>query len=229
MAPWKKWLFGINALVAAAGMTLSFTLAALGVYPSVNTNPTMLGNPEQGPIGRILDFFTYFTIWSNILVAVVLFMLFLKPDRDSFWFRALRLDSVLMIVVTGLVYNVVLAGTVTNQGFEVVTNFFDHILTPVVTLVVWLVCGPRGWISVKVIAASLVVPIVWLIWALIRGAFIGAYPYPFLDVATLGYGAVLVNVLGVVVLAIVISVILWGVDWVISRLTQQKQEPAAAS
>ena len=214
-------LFGINGLVAGFGALFSFTLTVLGTYPSENTNPTALGFASQGLLGRVFDWFTYFTLWSNVLVAIVMLMLFVRPDRDSFWFRVFRLDSVLMIVVTGIIYNVVLAATAKNQGLEVWTNFFLHVLTPLLTFVVWLIAGPRGWISWRVIAASLILPIIWLVFALVRGAFIGAYPYGFLDVATYGYGAVLTNVAGIVVFAIVLCLILWGIDWVIRRVSQR--------
>ncbi|MFM1966409.1 MAG: hypothetical protein RL134_2134 [Actinomycetota bacterium] len=216
-------LFGINALVALTGLTIGFTLTVLGTYPSLNTDPTMLGNPDQGVLGRVFDYFTYFTIWSNILVAVISIMLFMRPDRDSFVFRVLRLDSILMITVTGIIYNVVLAGSAELQGLEVVSNLFDHILTPLVSVLVWLFVGPRGWISWRTIGAALILPIIWLLFALVRGAFIGAYPYGFLDVATFGYGAVATNVLGVVVFAIVLSLILWGIDWVIRRVSSARQ------
>lgn len=217
----KRILYGINGLVAGFGALFSFTLTVLGTYPSENTNPTALGFADQGLLGRVFDYFTYFTLWSNILVAIVMLMLFARPNRDSFWFRVLRLDSVLMIVVTGIIYNVVLAATAKNQGLEVWTNFFLHVLTPLLTFVVWLIAGPRGWISWRIIAASLILPIIWLVFALVRGAFIGAYPYGFLDVATYGYGTVLTNVAGIVAFAIVLCLILWGIDWVIRRVGQR--------
>ena len=217
-------LFGVNGLVAAFGALFSFTLTVLGTYPSQNTNPTSLGFADQGLLGRVFDYFTYFTLWSNILVAIVMLMLFARPDRDSFWFRVFRLDSVLMIVVTGIIYNAVLAASAKNQGLEVWTNFFLHVLTPTLTFLVWLIAGPRGWISWRIIAASLILPIVWLVFALIRGAFIGAYPYGFLDVATYGYGAVLTNVAGIVVFAVVLCLIFWGIDTIISRLTRGRTQ-----
>lgn len=215
----RRIAYGVNALVALIGLVVGFVIMVLGVYPSLNTNPTLLGNPNQGVIGRVLDYFTYFTIWSNIVVAVVMIMLFLRPSRDSFAFRVLRLDSVLMIVVTGIVYNAILAGSAKVQGLEAVSNTFDHVLTPLVTLLVWLFLGPRGWISWRIIGASMILPIVWLAWALARGAVIGAYPYGFLDVATYGYGAVAVNVLGIIVFAVVLCLILWGIDALIRRVS----------
>lgn len=223
---WQRALFGINALVALTGLLVGFALTVLGTYPSQNTDPTMLGNPDQGLLGRVFDYFTYFTIWSNILVAIITSMLFLRPNRDSFVFRVLRLDSVLMIVVTGIIYNAILAGSAKLQGLEVVSNLFDHVLTPIVSLVVWLIVGPRGWISIRIIGAALILPIIWLAFALARGAAMGAYPYGFVDVAKYGYGTVLLNVLNIVIFAIVLCLILWGIDWVIRRVTQRGRTPA---
>ena len=224
----RRVLYGINGVVAAFGALFSFTLTVLGTYPSQNTDPTSLGFAGQGLLGRIFDYFTYFTLWSNILVAIVMLMLFARPDRDSFWFRVFRLDSVLMIVVTGIIYNAVLAATAKNQGLEVWTNFFLHVLTPALTFIVWLIAGPRGWISWRIIGASLILPIVWLVFALIRGAFIGAYPYGFLNVATFGYGAVLTNVAGIVAFAVVLCLIFWGLDILISRLTGRNRASTSA-
>lgn len=224
----RRVLYGVNGAVAAFGALFSFTLTVLGTYPSQNTDLTSLGFAGQGLLGRVFDYFTYFTLWSNILVAIVMLMLFARPDRDSFWFRVFRLDSVLMIVVTGIIYNVVLAATAKNQGLEVWTNFFLHVLTPALTFIVWLIAGPRGWISWRIIGASLILPIVWLVFALIRGAFIGAYPYGFLNVATFGYGAVLSNVAGIVVFAVVLCLIFWGLDILISRLAGRNRESVSA-
>lgn len=220
MAPWQRTLIWINALLACAGVLMSFVLAALGTYPSQNTDPTQLGNPDQGAIGRILDYFTYFTIWSNIIVAIVMTMMAFNPSRNSFIFRVVRLDALLMITVTGIIYNAILAGSAKLQGFEVVTNFFNHLLVPIVTVVVWLLVGPRGWINWRIIGASLIIPIVWLVWALARGAVIGAYPYGFLNVAKFGYGTVLINVVGIVIFAIVLCVIFWGIDSLIRRVAR---------
>lgn len=222
LSPWARPLFGINALIAWAGCGLQFILTAWGVYPNTNTVPSQLGNDTQGALGRIFDYFTYFTILSNILVAVILTMLFLNPLRNGKVFRVLRLDTVLMITVTGVVYNLVLAADAKNVGWQVLANSLEHQITPIVTVLVWLLVGPRGWVNVRTIAWAFALPIGWLVFALIRGAFIGAYPYPFLDVVTLGYGTVFVNVLGIVVFALVILLILWGLDKAISRLAPRR-------
>ncbi len=222
-APWRRLLFALNALVAWAGLALSFGLTVLGTYPSENTDPTMLGNPEQGVIGRVLDFFTYFTHWSNIIVAVVMTMLAINPTRNSFWFRVVRLDALLMITVTGIIYNAILAANAKNQGLEVLSNFLEHVATPALTFAIWLVAGPRGWINWRTIWAALIIPIVWLVWALARGAVIDAYPYGFLNVAAYGYPTVLLNVLYIIIMAIILCLIFWGLDWVVRKMVPEKE------
>lgn len=226
-APWRRLLFALNALVAWSGLALSFTLTVLGTYPSQNTDPTMLGNPDQGAIGRILDFFTYYTIWSNIIVAIVMTMLAINPTRNTFWFRVVRLDALLMITVTGIIYNAILAASAKNEGLEVISNFLEHVATPALTFAIWLVAGPRGWINWRTIWAALIIPVVWLVWALARGAVIDAYPYGFLNVAAYGYPTVLLNVLYIIIMAIILCLIFWGLDWVVRKMVPEKQTEAA--
>jgi len=209
-------LFLITALSATFGVGLSFILTVLGTYPSLNTDPSLLGNPDQGAIGRIFDFFTYFTIWSNILVAVIMWMLVANPRRNGKVFRVLRLDTILMISVTGIIYQGLLASGAKNVGLEVVTNFFEHQLTPIVVVVVWLLVGPRRQFTWLDIPLALILPIVWAIFALVRGTVIQAYPYGFLDIGKHGLGTVIVTVIAIAIFGVIISVIYLGLDRLLS-------------
>jgi hypothetical protein len=217
----RVW-FAINAVVAWCGLVLQLVVSASGIYPSTGTVLSQLGpgNPlgAAGIVPRVLDFFSYFTIWSNIVVAVVLTMLARRPARDTPRFRVLRLDSLLMIVITGLVYAVVLAPNAHPEGWNIPANALLHIVTPTLTVLVWLIAGPRGWIAWSTIARSLIIPIVWVVYTLLRGAVIGAYPYPFVDVVKLGYGQVMLNIIGVAVLGVVVGALLKVIDALLGRL-----------
>ena len=216
----RTWFVAL-AVWAWLGLAIQFVLSSTGMYPSDPAKPSAYGwNPAglDGLVPRVIDFFSYFTIWSNIAVAVVATMLALRPDRDSVWFRAVRLSSLLMISVTGLVYGVILAGVTELEGFEVLANFFIHQTVPLLAFVVFLVAGPRGWIDWPTIGRATVLPLVWAAYALVRGAVIDAYPYFFIDVAVLGYGAVLLNLVGVLTLGLVIALVLWALDrWLTRR------------
>jgi len=60
-------------------------------------------------------------------------------------------------------------------------------------IVGWLLLGPRKLASSRIAWLSLIFPVSWLAFTLIRGAFVHWYPYPFIDVTQLGYGRAAVN------------------------------------
>ena len=165
----SRTLLGINAAIACLAVGISFTLAVTGYYVDTMdpAKPTILGNVPGGNdtvLERLLDWSTYFTILSNIVVAVVLTTLTVRPalftrdDRTGTLWRTLRLDSVLMIVITGLVYNLLLAEG-GKTGADAVSNTLLHWVVPLLTLVLWILVGPRGLISLRVIGLALVLPL----------------------------------------------------------------------
>ncbi len=222
---WGRPLLAANAVVAWCAVVFSAYLSVSGYYLGKEdpSKLSLLGNLASGHdqwYERLFDYLTYFTIWSNITVAVVLTVLWLRPhlfvraDGIGLVWRALRLDSVLMIVITGIVYNLILA-TGGKSGADLVSDTALHVVVPILTLVVWLLAGPRGLLSPGVIAASLVLPIVWAVVALVRGAVVGAYPYPFLDVAKNGLASVLAFVGVILVVAVVLAFVLLALDRVL--------------
>lgn len=220
-------LFLFNAAVAAAAVGLSFTLMAIGYYRDQidPTKPTLLGNIPTGKdqfSERFFDWISYFTILSNLLVLVVMVMLLLNPDmfqrRDRagrFW-RALRLDSLLMITVTGIVYNLLL-NSGSHTGVDLYSNALQHIVNPIVTIGVWLVVGPRDLIGTNTVFHSLLLPTLWAAAVLTRGSFIDAYPYFFLDIASNGLVSVLLFILQILIFAVVLALLMRGYESLRSR------------
>ena len=86
---------------------------------------------------------------------------------------------------------------------------------PILTLLVWLLAGPRGLLTARTIAPALVLPLVWAVVALVRGAVVGAYPYPFLDVAKNGLASVLAFIAVILVVAVVLAFGLLALDRVL--------------
>ena len=218
----RRW-FIVNAVVAWLGLTVQLVVTALGLYPNTDGDRHLFGPGNMlgaaGALGRVLDFLSYFTIWSNIVVAVTVTMLALQPRRDDQLMRVLRLSALLMITVTGLIYAIVLAPTNNPQGWAFVADRLLHMVTPLLTVIVFVAVGPRRWFSLRIVELSLIVPTIWLSFALARGAVIDAWPYPFMIAATLGYPRVLANIVGVLVVALVVATLLWGIDRLLSRRT----------
>jgi hypothetical protein len=169
---------------------------------------------------------SYFTIWSNIAVGVAVTLLAMDPDKDTVARRVLRLSSLLMITVTAIVYQVVLAPGIDVEGWSLLTDPILHAVTPLVTVVVWAVWGPRGWITARLLPGALAVPLLWILWMLARGAVVDAYPYGFANVAGLGYAVVARNLTLVLLFALGLAAAFWRLDVVLRRRRDGRSSPA---
>lgn len=213
--------FGINAALAWLGVILTVLISTVDGYARTAVEPGLYGGTPLGWPGapmRFLDSLSYFTIWSNIVVAVSTTLLALQPTVDTFWRRALRLCGLMMITITAIVYAVLLAPTTVVSGWSHITNPLTHIVAPAVTVVVWLIWGPRGWIGWRTLPASLVIPVAWVIYMLVRGAIGGTYPYAFVNAGTRGYLAVFTTVAAIFAFGLLIG----GVFGVIDRLLTRR-------
>lgn len=172
---------------------------------------------------RIANIGCFFTIWSNVLVGVTAGMLAVRLDRRSTVFRTAYLTAVLMIVVTFVVVIVALDPITQYEGKAAAADFLTHKLVPVLALVGWVAFGPRGMVSTTVARATIVVPLAWLAFTLVRGPLAGDYyPYPFVDVTDLGYARVLVNVVAITGLFLALAA---GAHWADRRLTTGTPAP----
>lgn len=149
---------------------------------------------------RIVRFFSYLTIWFNLIVAGTSLALVVNPDRDGRMWRALRMNAVVLSVVVGLVSWFILRPMVDLDGAAVVGDRLLHVVVPILTVVGWLFFGPRD--RIPLIGQYLALPVVWLVYTFIRGAVVDWYPYPFLDVSDIGYARTALNCLAVAVLMI---------------------------
>lgn len=132
-------------------------------------------------------------------------------------FRILRLDALLGIIVTGIVYHTVLADLYDLQGAEWFADLLFHTVSPVLAVLGWLLCGPRGLVDRRIVALSVIYPLLWLAFTLVRGAIIDWYPYPFTDVTALGYAQVALNCLPVTAGFLVHAIAALRVDRLLSR------------
>lgn len=186
---------GVTALVVAAGIVVQLVVTANG------TGGFFPDTPD-----RVFNVFAFFTIQSNLLLGGTALMLALYPDRpQTMLFRTLRLNGVLCIAVTGIVYHLALAPLDDLSGWAAVANFLLHTASPLIGVLVWLLFGPRDRTNPRIVAWSMVFPLAWLAFTLIRGEYVGFYPYPFVDVAELGYAQVLLNCLLVAVLFLALA------------------------
>ncbi|QNE22979.1 F420-dependent oxidoreductase [Kribbella qitaiheensis] len=187
--------FAVTALVVVVGIVVQLFVTAGGSDGYFPDNPD-----------RVFNVFAYFTIQSNLLLGGTCLLLALDPARwQTALFRTLRLNGVLCIAVTGIVYHLVLAGSDDLSGGAAFANLLIHTITPLLGVLGWLLFGPRGQTDLRIVGWSIVYPLLWLVFTLIRGEGTGFYPYPFVDVALHGYGTVLLNCLFVALLFLALA------------------------
>jgi hypothetical protein len=194
-------------------------LLAVVVFASLVTQIALTARGTPGPDGvvepavtRVVRLFSYFTIQSNILLLIASATLALNPERDGRLWRVIRLDAVLGIVITGLVYATVLAGAANPSGAGWWSNLGFHYVAPWWALAGWLLFGPRSRVDRRTLWWAVAWPVAWIGYTFAHGAATDWYPYPFTRVTDLGYGAAVRNMAFVVLIAVLFGAILWGLD-----------------
>jgi hypothetical protein len=172
---------------------------------------------------QLVRFFSYLTIWFNILIAGTCLLLAVNPLRDGRMWRALRLDGLVIGVAGGLVHWFLLRPLLALRGLDYLADKLLHVVVPLMALIGWILFGPRKRVDRRDLLTFLVVPVGWLAYTLIRGAMVGWYPYPFIDVAVHGYAAVGVTCLVIAALMVALAT---GALWLEPRLQQWEPNPA---
>ncbi|MFJ8826181.1 Pr6Pr family membrane protein [Streptomyces sp. NPDC102467] len=184
--------------VAAAFRALIALAAATGIVIDLSISDSAL---------RVLS---YFTIQSNILVAVVFALAAWRAWTTRRPLPPLVTGGVLLFIcITGLVYHVILANnssgfSMTDDPDQVMTgarqlsNQLLHTVTPIGAVLDWLLLTRPGTLRLRHAGIWLAYPLAYFGFALARGAIMtpgtpARYPYPFLDVDAHGYPGVLGN------------------------------------
>lgn len=155
-------------------------------------------------------FFTFFTILTNLMVAIFFSGQLLSPaNRFRQWLSGAGIYTALTIyiLVVGLVYQVLLRHIWNPTGLQMWTDELLHTVIPIYMVVCWIVFDEKKQLSYRLIPAWLLYPGIYCIVVMIRGAFTGYYPYPFLDVATLGFHQVILTILGLILLFVLLSLL----------------------
>ena len=217
---------GVLAAVIAASLIAQLVLIVTG-GADVNTGSAA----PRAPLDvRLIRLFSYFTIQSNLFVLVVAVTLVLNPGRDGRWWRVARLDALLGITITGIVFALVLAPLVHHVGAAWWINLGFHQLSPALAVLGWLLFGPRPRVDRSTVAKALLIwPVLWILYTFVHGALTDWYPYPFLDVTELGFGTALRNALFVLLAAAALALLVKTVDGTLRAAPATTTGAASAS
>lgn len=179
---------------AARGWRILF--AVIGWGGLILQYGVMLSAGTRSVLGSTVVFFSFFTILTNVLVALAMTAPAVAPDgRLSRWAASegVRAAIAMYISVVGLIYHALLARTWDPQGLTLVANHILHTVMPLAFVLDWLLFVPKGrlrWIDpIKWLAY----PLLYGVWTVIHGQTVSWYPYWFIDIGALGWSRALAN------------------------------------
>lgn len=153
-------------------------------------------NRVASVLETIVRFFSFFTIQSNILVAICFTVLWFKPKNklELFFLDNKILTAITMyITIVGIVYNLILRFLWMPTGMQRITDEILHLVIPFLVLIYWFRFVSKKSLEYKNVFPWLLFPFLYLVYTLVRGYFFNFYPYPFLEANIIGYTSVFVN------------------------------------
>jgi hypothetical protein len=166
-------------------------------------------------LGGLMSYFSYFTVLTNMLVAVVLTCAATRRESAARrWFLQPWVSSgvAVSIVLVSVAYNLLLRHLFRPEGLQFIADELLHDVMPLLFLAYWWFCVPKGTLRLKHVPLWLIYPCVYFAYAMLRGHLLSAYPYWFLSVNMWGYAQVFINAAGVLVGFVVIGLVVIGLD-----------------
>lgn len=166
-------------------------------------------------------FLGYFTVLTNAMVVLALAAASIGPVNALLrWFGRPGVHAALAmsIIVVGAIYNILLRQLWHPHGWQLFADVVLHDVMPLAFVAWWWLAVPKDGLRWSDVLRWQAYPAVYFAYVLLRGAFNGWYPYPFLDVTTLGLGMVVVDAIGVLLVFMLVACALVGLArWQLRR------------
>jgi len=158
--------------------------------------------------GSIVNFFSYFTILSNLFASVVMLLgawslaVRRQPSASD---DILRGVSVVCMALVGIVFSLLLRDVDLGE-LRPWINTVTHYIMPVAVVLDWLYQPPLSKLAASGIVKWMIFPLIYLVYSVVRGAIVNWYAYPFFNPALSGgYGGVALYCLAIAVTFLVLS------------------------
>lgn len=169
-------LAGLVALIAWIGLGVQFDAS----FATFQTVPATLW-----------AMLLYFTVIVNLFVAILFTGAALGAERIATPF--LLGGVTIAILLVGIVYNTLLKGMFELSGGAKLADLINHSVTPVTVTLFWIFVAPKGGLTRRAPLQWALLPLAYFAYALTRAGIEGKYPYPFMNVAELGWPRTLIN------------------------------------
>jgi len=170
--------------------------------------------------GAVGQYFSYYTILTNILACISIFA-FLDKKKSLIGSIFLRKEVIFGInvnlIFVGIAFTVLLRNLWTPGGLQLVVNEILHSVLPVLYLIFYILHRTDYKLSWKHVLYWQLYPVGYALVILMRGKITGLYPYPFIDVNVLGLSMVLLNIIFLLLSVFILTVVFFYVDRVIEE------------
>lgn len=195
---------------------LSLLFALIGWFSIITQYYLMVKNSQTSFAETTIQFFSYFTILTNLIVA--LYFTFQTLNIFSKIKKSGILTAItIYIVIVGSVYQIILRSTWDPTGLQRIVDELLHTIIPILVVIYWYKYENKNDLNYEQIPFWAIYPLLYLFYLLIRGHLSDFYPYPFVNVLDLGYAKVLINSFWILVLFIGLSMLFIRIGKALSR------------
>jgi hypothetical protein len=156
----------------------------------------------------IVNFFSFFTILSNLLVTVVFTWFAIAPPGPP---ATLQAATATYISVVAIGYTLLLRSVWDPEGLQKIADVMHHDIMPILYLIFWIAfCRRLRALSRNHALVWLVAPFIYLVYSMVRGRRIDWYPYHFLNPSIVGYPIVFCAIVGFMVAFLLLGLAVAG-------------------
>jgi hypothetical protein len=211
-----------NEKLAQQALNLVAIVALFGVLLQLYISVSNAVLDGRGIVNGLMRYFAYFTVLTNIFVALVATQLALSSrSKLGKWLEkpvvvGCALTSILFVA---LAYHLLLRHVWHPEGLQLLANYVLHYVTPASLVVYWLVYPPKQVLNKLDPVRWAIFPSTYFIYVLGRGVLGDTYPYYFIDVSVIGYGQTIINAL----VLCMVYILLGALVLLVTKIRQAKQ------
>ncbi len=170
----------------------------------------------------VVRFFSFFTILTNLLVAIYFTVHYfdLKKKLFSLFIKPTTLTAItVFILIVGSVYQIALRHIWQPTGLQRIIDELLHTIIPLYFLIYWYLNIKKEGLKIKRLLFWLLYPLIYSLFIFIRGYFSNYYPYPFLNITEIGLSKTLLNMS---VILIITLLVMFGLVLLGKQITKSK-------
>lgn len=190
----------------------------------------IVGRMGGGPAGSTVVYLSFFTTQTNVLANLAFLAPVLAPRS---WLgrwassEGVRAAVAMYIAVVALIFHFILSATWKPEGLAALGNLVVHYIIPAAFVLDWLMFTPKGQLRWIDPVKWLVFPLAYGVWTVIHGQMIDWYPYFFIDIGQLGWGAAMRNYALLLGFFLLVGFVVVTIDRVFGR--QQRRDLSAGA